>query len=80
MTSSDGSYFSIPEQSDEIAQAPAGKRHIMVGEKNLETILGRIGFFIFGHSFQGVVHQLGIGETVDTAVSGDELDNKGVGS
>ena len=67
-----GSNFTISEQPEKIAQPPAGERHVLGGEKQLDAILGRIGFVVrVGNLFEGVVHQLRVGEAVDAIISGD---------
>ena len=43
----DSGDFAVAEQAEEIAQAPAGKGHVMDGEKNWRLSLTRIGF-VFG--------------------------------
>jgi len=40
----DRRHFAITEQPEKIAEPPAGESHVMGGEKQLDTILGRIGF------------------------------------
>jgi hypothetical protein len=38
----DGGNFAVAEQPEKIPQQPAGERHIVGGEKQLDPILGRV--------------------------------------
>ena len=64
----------LADQVDQGAQPPAGERHVMGGEKQVQAIFRGVALVLaFRDTFEGVAHQLRVREAVGAVVLGDEL-------
>lgn len=67
------------DELDQGTQPPAGERHVMGGEKQVQAIFRRVALVLaLRHAFQRIAHQLRIREAVETVVLSLELDEAAV--